>query len=108
VVVLFSVVVQGGLVPAVAARCHVRMREVEPRPWAIGMRLRDAPDGARRIVVAAGSPPDGQRVRELHAEQNVWVGIVVRDGRAVAVGPDTVLQAGDELLLITDPLDAPE
>jgi len=108
VVVLFSVVVQGGLVPAVAARCHVRMREVEPRPWAIGMRLRDAPDGARRIVVAAGSPPDGQRVRELHAEQNVWVGIVVRDGRAVAVGPDTVLQAGDELLLISDPLDAPE
>ena len=108
VVVLFSVVVQGGLVPAVAARCRVRMREVEPRPWAIGMRLRDAPDGARRIVVAAGSPPDGQRVRELHAEQNVWVGIVVRDGRAVAVGPDTVLQAGDELLLITDPLDAPE
>jgi len=108
VVVLFSVVVQGGLVPAVAARCRVRMREVEPRPWAIGMRLRDAPDGARRIVVAAGSPPDGQRVRELHAEQNVWVGIVVRDGRAVAVGPDTVLQAGDELLLISDPLDAPE
>jgi len=108
VVVLFSVLVQGGLVPAVAARCRVRMREVEPRPWAIGMRLRDAPDGARRIVVAAGSPPDGQRVRELHAEQNVWVGIVVRDGRAVAVGPDTVLQAGDELLLISDPLDAPE
>jgi cell volume regulation protein A len=108
VVVLFSVVVQGGSVPAVAARCRVRMREVEPRPWAIGMRLRDAPDGARRVVVVAGTPPDGLRVRELHAEQNVWVGIVVRDGRAVAVGPDTVLRAGDELLLITDRPDDPE
>jgi potassium/hydrogen antiporter len=108
VVVLFSVVVQGGLVPAVAARCRVRMREVEPRPWAIGLRLRDAPDGARRVVVAPGSPPDGLQVRELHARQNVWVGIVVRDGRALPVKPDTVLRAGDELLLITDPSDAPE
>lgn len=108
VVVLFSVVVQGGLVPAVAARCRVRMREVEPRPWAIGLRLRDAPDGARRVVVAAGSAPDGLQVRELHARQNVWVGIVVRDGRALPVRPDTVLRAGDELLLITDPAEAPE
>jgi cell volume regulation protein A len=108
VVVLFSVVVQGGLVPAVAARCCVRMREVEPRPWTIGLRLRDAPDGARRVEVAAGSALDGVQVRELHDEQDVWVGIVVRDGRALPVRPDTVLRAGDELLLITDPADAGE
>jgi Trk K+ transport system NAD-binding subunit len=31
------------------------------------------------------------------------VGIVVRDGRPLRVQPDTVLQAGDELLLITGP-----
>jgi Trk K+ transport system NAD-binding subunit len=48
------------------------------------------------------------QVRELHDEQDVWVGIVVRDGRALPVRPDTVLRAGDELLLITDPADAGE
>jgi cell volume regulation protein A len=33
VVVLFSVVVQGGLVPWIAKRCGVPMRVVEPEPW---------------------------------------------------------------------------
>jgi cell volume regulation protein A len=108
VVVLFSVVVQGGLVPAVAARCGVPMRVIEPRPWSIGMRLRDAPDSAQRVVVAAGSALEGRQVRELHREQEVWVGIVVRDGRTVPIGPDTVLHAGDELLLIVDPTDRPQ
>jgi cell volume regulation protein A len=31
--VLFSVVVQGGLVPLVARRCGVRMQPVEPEPY---------------------------------------------------------------------------
>jgi cell volume regulation protein A len=108
VVVLFSVVVQGGLVPAVAARGGVRMRDVEPRPWSIGLRLREEPDGARSYVVMPGSSVDGQEVRELHREQDVWVGIVVRDGRPLRVQPDTVLQAGDELLLITEPGGRPD
>jgi potassium/hydrogen antiporter len=34
VVVAFSVVVQGGLVPTVARWCRVPMRVVQPRPWA--------------------------------------------------------------------------
>jgi len=100
-VVLFSVVVQGGLVPAVAARCRVRMTEVEPRPWSIGVRVRDEPDTMRRHVVRGGSAEDGLTVRALHRRDDVWVAIVVRDGRPVRVRPDTVLQDGDELLLIT-------
>jgi len=60
------------------------------------------------VVVAAGSALDGVQVRELHAAQDVWVGIVVREGRALAVRPDTVLRAGDELLLISDPADPPD
>ncbi len=101
VVVLFSVVVQGGLVPAVAARCRVRMTEVEPRPWSIGVRVRDEPDSTRRHVVRGGSDEEGMSVRALHRRDDVWVAIVVRDGRPVRVRPDTVLQDGDELLLIT-------
>ena len=47
VVVAFSVIVQGGLVPTVAALCGVRMEDKEPRPWAVGMRLRDEPEHHR-------------------------------------------------------------
>lgn len=103
VVVLFSVVVQGGLVPAVARRCHVTMRETELRPWSIGVRLRDEPSGAQRYLVTPGSPADGREIRQLHREHDVWVGIVVRDGAALRVRADTVLEAGDELLLIAEP-----
>lgn len=102
VVVLFSVVVQGGLVPTVAARCGVRMREVMPRPWVLGIRLRDEPEGVHRYRMAAGAPADGLTVRELHHEQDVWVSVVVRGGRSLRVRPDTVLRAGDEVLLLTD------
>jgi Trk K+ transport system NAD-binding subunit len=56
------------------------------------------------VVVDAGSPLEGRQVRDLPEEQDVWVGIVVRDGRALRVRPDTVLRAGDELLLIADPI----
>lgn len=102
VVVLFSVVVQGGLVPMVAARCRVRMQDVAPRPWVLGLRLRDEPEGARRYRVAAGAPGDGVTVRGLHEEHDVWVSVVVRAGRSQRVRPDTVLKAGDEVLLLTD------
>ncbi len=103
VVVLFSVVVQGGLVPTVARRCKVRMQTVEPRPFAIGLRLRDEPAGARSYLVMPGSDAEGQDIRQFHRANDVWVGIVVRDGQALRVRPDTVLQAGDELLVIADP-----
>jgi potassium/hydrogen antiporter len=103
VVVLFSVAVQGGLVPAVAARCGVRMREVTPRPWSLGVRVREEPDGARRYKVAAGAPAIGRSVRDVHREYEVWISLVVRDGRPLRVQPDSELQAGDELLVLAEP-----
>ena len=67
VVVLFSVVVQGGLVPTVARPCcKVRMREVEPEPWALGMRLARRARGRARFVVERGSAADGARIADLH------------------------------------------
>jgi potassium/hydrogen antiporter len=103
VVVLISVVVQGGLVPAAAARCGVPMLPVEPRPWSIGVRLRDEPNGVRRHRVVAGTEVDGRTVRELHHADDVWVSLVVRDGVSLRVRPDTKLRAGDEMLLLVDP-----
>ena len=108
VVVLISVVVQGGLVPTVAARTGLPILPVEPRPWSIGMRLRDQPNGVRRHHVVAEHELDGRTVRELHDADDVWVSLVVRDGVSLRVRPDTVLRADDEMLLLVDPLRLPE
>jgi len=102
-VVAFSVIVQGGLVPTVARWCGVTMERVEPRPWSLGIRLRDQPEGARRYQVIADAPADGRSVRELHLGDEIWISLIVRDGRSVPVRADTVLQAGDEILVLTDP-----
>jgi potassium/hydrogen antiporter len=62
VVVVFSVVVQGSLIPAAARLLRVRMRSVEPQPWALGVRLRDEPPG-HRVVSRLGHavPPPVSR-----------------------------------------------
>jgi potassium/hydrogen antiporter len=103
VVVAFSVIVQGGLVPTMAARLRVPMREVEPRPWALGVRLRDQPTGAHRYRITAGAPADGRSVRDLHLGEDIWISLVVRGGRSLRVRGETTLRSGDEVLLLTDP-----
>lgn len=103
VVVVFSVLVQGSLVPAVAARCGVEMRTVAPAPFAVGVRLRDEPDHLRRYVVAAGSAADGTALVDLGIEDRTWISMVARDGQLVGLHGDTVLRAGDEVLAIADP-----
>jgi cell volume regulation protein A len=103
VVVAFSVVVQGGLVPAVAARLGVPMRTVEPEPWSLGVRFRQEPRGLRRHVVAPGSPADGCRIGDLEVGEDVWISFVIRDDQLVPVRGSTTLRAGDEILALTDP-----
>jgi cell volume regulation protein A len=106
VVVLFSVVVQGGLVPLVARRLRLPVRVVEQEPWALGMRFRDEPRGLYRYTVVAGSPADGSRLDELTLGENVWISLVGREGALVQARGETTLQAGDEVLVLADPSDA--
>jgi cell volume regulation protein A len=108
VVVAFSVLVQGGLVPAVAARLGVPMRTVEPEPWSLGVRFRREPRGLRRHIVAAGSPADGCTIGDLAVGEDVWISLVIRDGQPVPVQGSTTLRAGDEILALTDPERAPD
>lgn len=105
VVVAFSVVVQGGLVPLMARWLGVPMRIVEPEPWALGMRFRDEPTGLRRFSVAAGSPADGCSLESLALGEDAWVSLVSRQGTLVPVRGDLVLRAGDEVLLLTEAQD---
>lgn len=100
VVVLVSVVVQGGLVPTLARNWQVPMRVIEPEPWAMGMRFRDQPDGLHRYVVEPGSPADGATLRDLPMDEDVWVSVVSRAGRMVQVRGNTTLAAGDEVLAL--------
>ena len=108
VAVLVSVVVQGGLVPSAARVLGVPTRVVEPEPWALGMRFRTEPEGLHRYVVAPGSPADGCSLGDLDVGESFWVSMVSRGGRLVQVRGDTVLTAGDEVLALADPDEAPD
>jgi cell volume regulation protein A len=103
VVVAFSVIVQGGLVPFLARKMGVPMRLVEPEPWSLGVRLRQQPDGVCRFTVAAGSAADGRAIQDLDLGEDVWISIVSRDGKLLPVRSDSILQAGDDVLAIVDP-----
>lgn len=103
VVVLFSVVVSGGLVPWLATRLGLPMRVVEPEPWALGLRFRDEPQGMHRFTVAPGAPADGASIEALPMGENAWVSFVSRAGALVQVRGETVLEAGDELLVLAEP-----
>ena len=103
VVVALSVILQGGLVPAVAQRVGVPMRTIEPEPWQIGVRLRHEPEGMRQYVVGAGSAADGTAIRDLGMGEDVWISIVTRAGRLLPIDGNTVLQDGDEVLTFGEP-----
>ncbi len=104
VVVIFSVVVQGSLVPTAAKLLRVPMRMVEPEPWTLGVRLRDEPNGVQRLTVADGSIAAGRTIRELSdLPENAWVSFLVRDGQLVPVSARTRLRAGDDALVLADP-----
>jgi potassium/hydrogen antiporter len=103
VVVVFSVVVQGTLVPVVANRLRLPMRTIETEPWALGVRLRDEPSGVQRVTVAAGSAADGRAIRDLdELPEDAWISLVVRDRALVNVDGGTRLQAGDEVVILGD------
>lgn len=102
IVVLVSVVLQGGLVPLAATVFKVPMRVVEAEPFALGMRFRDEPEGLRRYVVAGGSRADGCSIRGLDVGENFWISMASRDGRLLQVRGDTELRAGDEVLALAD------
>lgn len=103
VVVTFSVIVQGGLVPTVAHYTGVPMRVLEPEPWALGMRFRNEPTALHHYNVTAGAPADGCTIADLALGEDTWISMINRNGSLVPVRGGTVLQAGDEVLLLADP-----
>ncbi len=107
VIVAFSVTFQGGLVPTLAHRLRIPLRTVEPEPWSLGVRFSEEPEGLHRYHVAAGSPADGSPVSELPCGEDVWVSLIIRDGNLVTATEDMTLRAGDDVLLLAEPDEAP-
>jgi potassium/hydrogen antiporter len=88
VVVLFSVVVQGTAVPAVAAKVGVPMRG--------GSK---AGEGWRHFVVQEGALAHGTRIADLPLAERAWVEAVYRDERSVGVDGQAELRPGDGVLV---------
>jgi len=103
IVVVFSVLLQGGLVPTVARLLQLPIRTLEPEPWALGVRLRDEPGGVHRLQVEAGSVAEHRSIAELTDRTgDIWVSIVVRESQLVPVRADTVLEAADDVVVLAD------
>jgi len=100
VVVLASVVLQGGLVPLFARLFRVPMRVVEPQPWASGLRFREQPEGLREFVVQPQSRADGATVDALQLGDEGWISLIRRDGELVQVRGSTRIVAGDVVLAL--------
>jgi cell volume regulation protein A len=101
VVVAFSVLVQGTSLPAVAARLRIPMRTVEAEPWDLSIRLRTEPSGISRFTVAAGSRAEGEAIRDLPLSERSWVSLIIHDGEPRMPRGSYVLEAGDEVLLLS-------
>jgi potassium/hydrogen antiporter len=105
VVVAFSVLVQGTLVPYVARRCAIPLHERPITPWDVSVRLEREPTGLLHFVVSEGSRADGRAVRDLPIGESTWLTLVVHDGEAVQPRGSYVLRPTDEVLVLGDPQD---
>jgi cell volume regulation protein A len=102
VVVLASVVIQGGLVPLFARLFRVPMQIVEPQPFASGLRFLEQPEGMREFVVDARSDVVGATVDSLELGDAGWISLIRRDGKLVQVRGSTRFEAGDVVLALGD------
>lgn len=102
VVVVVSVVVQGGLVPAITRLLRVPTRIVVPHPWSLDIRFTRPPVGLEQYIVETGSPADGATIGELSAGETEWITLASRDGRNLPLRVTTELRAGDLVIAHAD------
>jgi cell volume regulation protein A len=103
VVVLVSVAGQGTMVPYVARRLGIRMRERPTLPWELSIRLREEPHPDHELVVRSGSRADGRAIRDLPLGEHTWITLVVREGAATRPSGRLELRPGDRVHLLADP-----
>jgi cell volume regulation protein A len=92
VVVLFSVLVQGGTIALAAGRLGVPFRKVDHDLTEV-----------IELVVRDDAFANGRPIGELPLGTRAWVGVLIRGGRPTAFGPDTVLEPGDRVHVYSQP-----
>ena len=94
-----------GVKPAVSATDLIlRLIEHEVPRYGL-LHLLDLPQERLEIIeieVAQGSPADGTQVRDLRIPEGSLVISILRDGSCFVPVADSVVQAGDEVLLVLD------
>ena len=95
-----------GIRPVVSATDLIlRLIEHEVPKYGL-VHLLDLPQERLEIIellLAENSPVTGQRVGDLELPEGSLLISVLRDGTGFVPGPDTVLEAGDEVLAVLDP-----
>jgi potassium/hydrogen antiporter len=95
VVVLASVVVQGGTVPYAADRLRIPFRRID----------HDLAE-VLEFVVHEDAFAAGRRVRELPLGERAWIGVLVRDGVPQTVRGDALLRPEDRVHVYCQPEDS--
>jgi cell volume regulation protein A len=105
-VVLFSVFVQGGLVPWAAKVLKLPVRMVTPEPWSVRIRLENEPESVQRLMVASGSVADGRSVAQLAGfPHDAWISLILREQQLLPATGETVLAVGDQVVVLAHPRD---
>jgi trk system potassium uptake protein TrkA len=95
-----------GINPVVSATDLIlRLIEHEVPKYGL-VHLLDLPQERLEIIellLGEGSPVTGQRVGDLELPEGSLLISVLREGRGFVPGPETVLEAGDEVLAVLDP-----
>ena len=107
VAVAFSVIVQGGTVPGLARRLKIPLRTIEPEPWSLGIRFQEEPEDLHRFLITAGAPAANTPISGLPLPEDAWISLIIRDGHPVVAHADTILQAGDEIVVLANGKDEP-
>jgi trk system potassium uptake protein TrkA len=95
-----------GIKPFVSATDLIlRLLEHEVPEYGL-VHLLDLPEERLEIIemlLGDDSPAAGRRVGDLEMPEGSLLISVLREGRGFVPGPDTVLEAGDEILAVLDP-----
>ena len=106
-VVMVSVLLQGTTIGFAARRFGIPMRTRQLEPYSLYVGLQEEPEGVKRYRVSPDSHAAGRLVRDLSIGDSSWISLIVRDGLPTQPRGSSRIRPGDEVLVLTDPIDEP-